>query len=186
MLTSGELGKRLGLTAETIRTWSIRYSHHLSASVSHAPPGAARRYSTDDAEALAFVARERAAGESWESIDDRLGAGERVPLPQPESEGEGLEYPPAPLLWGQLQQTRGELGAVTNERDRLREELGAARDRERAAIERAARAEGRLEEREAQSAPQRPPESATGGASVESGESEERRPRSLWERLWGR
>ena len=189
-MTSGELAKRLGVSGETIRQWTARYASHLSPRATGAAPGEVRRYSRQDGEALALVASARAEGESWETIEERLSAGERGELrEEPRGEGEGLEYPPAPLLWGQLQEARGELGAVTNERDRLATALASEQEARREAIERAARAEGYVEALKALSG-QGPPVANAGDdpTTKQGNDPAPPAPRSpgFWDRLFGR
>ena len=189
-MTSGELAKRLGVSDQTIRSWSDRFAAFLSPlaspPASRDGPRAVRTFTDEDAAALALVARLRSEARPYEEIAERLEAGERGEPARAEDPGEALEYPPAPVLWGQLQQARGELGTLREERDHLRGALAEEQARSRAAIERAARAEGRLEERdaseerEAQRAAPRPVEPAS-PAPLES----ESPPRSLWARLFG-
>ena len=194
-MTSGELGKLLGVSDQTIRNWSDRLAAFLSPEAAPPSEGSGprpvRHYTPEDGAALALVAEMRRAARGYDEIAAALEAGQRGELPQGASEGaadswQGAELPPAPVLLVELRTAQIELRHATSERDRLREELAGERAARLEALERAARAEGRLEEREARGRESEAPSPSSGaeGGSVEAQPAE--RPRSLWERLTGR
>lgn len=187
-MTSSEIAARLRVTSETVRQWSSRFEAHLSAGATPTESRAQRRYNEDDAAVLAYVAQQRAEGLTFEAIEEQLTEGARGELPAGEaSEGqewEAAELPPVPVLVVQLRGAQIELQHTAAERDRLRDELRETQQRERDALERAARAEGRLEERDAQNAREAPsvPVEERNAAPRE----EERERRGFWARLFGR
>ena len=193
-MTSSEIAARLRVTSETVRQWSARFEAHLSAGATPTESRAQRRYNEDDAAVLAYVAQQRAEGLTFEAIEEQLTEGARGELPEEEAREEqgwgAAELPPVPVLVVQLRGAQIELQHTAAERDRLRDELRETQQRERDALERAARAEGKLEVYEALSTPQAPLQRTTDGKAGASGDTpapvEERPHRSLWVRLFGR
>ena len=191
-MTSSEIAARLRVTSETVRQWSTRFEAHLSAGATPTESRAQRRYNEDDAAVLAYVAQQRAEGLTFEAIEEQLTEGARGELPEGEaSEGEGweaAELPPVPVLVVQLRGVQIELQHTAAELTRVRDELRETQQRERDALERAARAEGRMEERDAREARETlgATGSTTGSGGTKAVPEEEPPPRSLWARLWGR
>lgn len=164
LITTPELAKRLRISTETLRQWVLRFSEHLSEGVSRGE-GSTRHFTEDDVLALALVAQMRNAGEPFEVIGERLATGQRGVLEEdPEEDAEPL--PPAPIVRQRIQalqqelevarqdaqsaraqaeQAQGALGEVRASRDQLRADLLEAQQREREMLERAIRAEMRLE-----------------------------------------
>ena len=194
-MTSGELGKLLAVSDQTIRNWSDRLAAFLSPEAAPPSEGSGprpvRHYTPEDGAALALVAEMRRAARGYDEIAAALEAGQRGELPPGASEGaagswEGAELPPAPVLLVELRTAQIELKHALADRERLAGELAEERKARLDALERAARAEGRLEEREARGreseAPSPPVEPQRGSVEAQPAE----RPRSLWERLTGR
>ncbi len=159
MATVGDMAGTFGVTPQTIRSWCSEFQTFLSPGATP-PAGQARNINEDDIRVLALVAKMRGELASYEAIGAALDSGQRADLPEIE------EQPHSGALVTRLTATlaryEGELEAVREERDYLRGQVVEAQQRERDALERAARAEAVQEaqrEREApQSAPQTPTE----------------------------
>jgi DNA-binding transcriptional MerR regulator len=80
MITLTELRQAFGVSANTIRNWTSEYALYLSAAA-NPPTGQRRRFTEDDAAALALVAKMRADDKALEVIRAHLDAGERGTWP---------------------------------------------------------------------------------------------------------
>jgi DNA-binding transcriptional MerR regulator len=161
MATVGDMASAFGVTPQTIRSWCSEFQAFLSPGATP-PAGQARNINEDDIRVLALVARMRGELASYEAIGAALDSGQRADLPEPE-----IDEPPhsgalVTRLTATLARYEGELEAVREERDYLRGQLTESQQREREALERAARAEAvhqALQDREApQQATERPTE----------------------------
>jgi DNA-binding transcriptional MerR regulator len=149
------------VTPQTVRSWCNEFNAFLSPGATP-PAGQVRNFGEDDIRVLALVARMRGDLASYEAIGAALDSGARADLPEEE------EQPHSGALVTRLTATlaryEGELEAVREERDYLRGQVVETQQREREALERAARAEAiqeALREREApHTAPQTPTEPA--------------------------
>jgi DNA-binding transcriptional MerR regulator len=144
--TIGEAARRFGVSPQTVRGWCDTFKEFLSPSATP-PMGETRILTLEDLEALALVAKMRQALSATDSIKAALAAGERVELE--EEPGEEF-YPPAPVLAAELARREGQLEELREERDYLRDRLAQEQAARLEALERAARAEAKLETSEAQ------------------------------------
>jgi DNA-binding transcriptional MerR regulator len=80
MISLTELKTAFDVSANTIRNWSSEYAPYLSAAA-NPPTGERRRFTADDAAALALVATMRADDKPLEIIRAHLDAGERGTWP---------------------------------------------------------------------------------------------------------
>ncbi len=178
--TVGDLARAYDVSPQTIRVWCKQFEGYLS---DQAKPttGETRIFNENDIGVLALVGLMRANDRaSYEEIREALEAGKRAAIPDDAPGDTGETQPGAEMvtvLTATLARYEGQIEEIRQERDYLRGELTEAQQREREALERAARLEGRLEAQQGREAPQSAPEPPT--------EATEAQParRSLWDRL---
>ncbi len=166
MATVGDMAGIFGVTPQTVRSWCSEFQAFLSPGATP-PAGQARNINEDDIKVLALVASMRGDLASYEAIGAALDSGARADLPEEEEQphaGGAL----VTRLTATLARYEGQIEEIRQERDYLREELTEAQRRERDALERAARLEGRLEGLESSTEPPTVAQPAR---------------RSLWDRL---
>jgi DNA-binding transcriptional MerR regulator len=183
MATTSDIARLFNVSGQTIRVWCKEFALYLSPGATP-PDGETRSFTEDDVAVFALAARMRQEAQAtYEQIRQALAEGERG---HPPREDPSMEYPPAPVLWGQLQAARGELKAVEDrigdlkeDRELLRRELAAEREARLRALERAAQAEAEVrvlrEQQERKDAGQ-----------AFAGENPPEKPKSWLDRLLGR
>ena len=110
-----DLAREFKVTAQTIRTWSTRFSAFLSPSAAVA--GRTRRFDPGDVEVLTLVAELRRLQFSYTDIAARLQFGER-PIAQEEPEPDEAEVekePDAIVSLAQVELVMSSLMAVADE-----------------------------------------------------------------------
>jgi DNA-binding transcriptional MerR regulator len=171
-----ELTKAFGVTASTLRNWTAEFADYLSSSA-NPPAGQTRQYSQEDAEILATVAIMRSEKRPYAEIHAALDAGDRIEWTPPEEEGarpEDEEQETALVrLTATVARFEGQLEAVTEERDHLRNKLDEEQEARRTAENRAVAAETRAEMLEDMMKPEEPERPQGDGTE---------RP---WWRFWG-
>ena len=156
-LKVGEVAKSFNIDPQTVREWSEQFSEFLSPEA-NPPKGATRYYSQDDVVTLAFVYRSRRGDATFDEIREAMSLGQhRLTMPN-------LVPPPDSGLGGlgrsldlvrpsdDSEKLRGQLEAVTGERDYLREALKNEQVAHGDTRERAAKAEERAQILEASKA----------------------------------
>lgn len=175
-LTRADLASRLGVSVSVLRKWEDLFSSWLVTPKGVKGYGAAKVYDPQDVRVLSLVHRMRQEGQTLEQV--REGLSDRLATATDEVSQDLPTLPDRPQevslqsyveLSGRLQATEGELSAVLEDRDYLREQVKELHDRLLDAERRAAAAEGKLD--------------LLGQAS--SSQEDKARP-SLWDRLLGR
>jgi DNA-binding transcriptional MerR regulator len=77
-MTTGEVTKRLGVHANTIRLWADEYSRFLSPGALGQSPNNRREYTDDDLRVLATIHEKRSKGLPHDQIEGILLTGQRV------------------------------------------------------------------------------------------------------------
>jgi len=130
---TGQVAQAVGVTPQTVRSWSARFSDWLSPEAS--TPGQTRYFSDDDLITLKAVAHYRSLNLSYADIADRLREGDHLTLSLEEEE----PPPPAPMVtMSQVEMLLQPLAAAADEwrsiaqtlreeNTQLRQELAQAR-----------------------------------------------------------
>ena len=151
-LKVGEVAKSFNIDPQTVREWSEQFSEFLSPEA-NPPKGATRYYSPDDLMALAFVYQSRRGDATFDEIRDAMAVGQhRLTMPNlvpvPDSGLAGLGRGTDLARRGEdSEKLKGQLEAVTGERDYLREALKEEQTAHGATKEQKARAEAIAQER---------------------------------------
>jgi DNA-binding transcriptional MerR regulator len=164
MYTTRQAAQIANIATSTVRLYAKEYSDYLSPSATPAP-GEMRHFTADDIAVFRTVKAMRDMGATSEQIFDTLASGERYEaVESPETPPRGPQKAPeAPTgATMALELVKGQVEALQNERDYLREQLTAERAARIEAERQAARLAGQLEAQQAQ----------------------DERP-SLWRRLFG-
>jgi DNA-binding transcriptional MerR regulator len=150
MATTGDLATRFGVTKQTVRAWTAEFADYLTVEANPPGKGKARVYNDADLSVMATVAHGRSQGRSFGDIHTELQQGRTVPPGEvPPKTQPRAEFAPVAMLEQFAQrlatQYEGQIAQLANERDYLRQELKEEKAAKEEAIDRAARAEARLE-----------------------------------------
>lgn len=187
MYTVSDVARHFNVSKQSGRVWAGEFEQYLDPAAKPAP-GKTRQFTDSDMEVFALVAQLRQEGATYADIHAALAAGERGNVEQVQAASQEQDAAPVvglvPLSAVQAftqqitRQYEGQIAAVSEERDNLREQLTAERHERIEAEKRATAAETRLQvmtEREGEKEAARPGTAAQG----------ERRA-GLWDRLFGR
>ena len=150
MPTISNFKKAYDVQPNTIRQWSRTFADFLAPGA-NPPKGETRTYTDDDGRVIALVAAMRKDNRPYEAIRAALAAGDRGQWPiesaQPAQDAPGPQENTFALvtqLTAKAASLEGVLGAITEERDHLRDQLQQAQTTAQDAQERATAAEVEL------------------------------------------
>jgi len=151
-LTRADLASRLGVSVSVLRKWEETFSPWLVTQKGVKGFGAAKVYDPQDVRALSLVHRMRQEGLTLEQVreglSDRLAtaADEITPdLPTVPDKPQQVSVQSYVDLLGRYEATEGQLQAVTEERDYLRQKVEDLQDKLLDVQARAAAAEGKID-----------------------------------------
>jgi len=134
----------------TIRTWTSTFAEFLSDGA-NPPKGEHRSYTDDDGRVIDLIATMRNEQKSYEEIRAALAEGDRGQWPQPDTqdaqdrkERDQNTFALVTQLTARAASLEGELGAIKEERDHLRNQLQDAQATVQDAQKRAVEAETEL------------------------------------------
>ena len=139
MATVTDFTEEYDVRSNTIRQWAKVFADFLEPGA-NPEKGETRVFSDDDGRVIALVAKMRQDNQSYEKIRAALADGDRGPWP-PISADTAQDAPGqqentfalVTQLTAKASQLEGELGAIRNERDHLRQQVETAQDARRQA-----------------------------------------------------
>ena len=151
-LTRADLARRLGVSVSVLRKWEDTFSPWLVTQKGVKGFGAAKVYDPQDVRVLSLVHKMRQEGLTLEQVRDGLSdrlataADEVAPdLPTVPDRPKEVSLQSYVDLLGRYEATEGQLQAVTEERDYLRQRVEDLQDRLLDTQARAAAAEGKID-----------------------------------------